>query len=65
MAKLPILYLRLEEGPGEDAPGYAMLIDEFEHTAKANKVHAVKSGFRAPFRDETIQAWRQRAVSPD
>ena len=65
LAKLPILYLRLEEGPGDDALDYAMLIDEFEHTAKANKVHAVKSGFRAPFRDETIQAWRQRAVPPD
>ena len=65
LAKLPILYLKLEEGPADDAAGYVKLIDEFEQTAKKNKVHAVKSGFRAPFRDETIQAWRQRAVPPD
>ena len=44
LAKLPILYLRLEAGPVDDAVGYLTLVDEFEHTAKANKVHAVKSG---------------------
>ena len=65
LAKLPILYLKLEEGPGDDALTYHKLIDEFEHTAKKNKVKAVKSGFRAPFRDETIEAWRQLAASPD
>ena len=65
LAKLPILYLRLEAGPVDDAVGYLTLVDEFEHTAKANKVHPVKSGLRAPFRDETIQTWRQRAASSD
>ena len=61
LAKLPILYLQLEEGPGSDAAGYLERIDEFERTARMNKVKSVKSGLRAPFRDETIQAWRQRA----
>ena len=65
LAKLPILYLKLEEGLGEDALAYHELIDEFEHTATKNKVKAVKSGLRAPFRDETIEAWRQQAAPPD
>ena len=65
LAKLPILYLKIEEGPAADTAGYLKLIDEFEHTAQENKVKSVKSGFRAPFRDEVIHAWRQQAMPPE
>ena len=65
LAKLPILYLEIEAGPRDDATGYRKLIDEFEYTAKKNNVKAIKSGVRAPFRDDIIQSWRQQVVHPD
>jgi hypothetical protein len=65
LAKLPILYLKIEEGPGGDVEGYLQLIEDFELTAKKHKVKSVKSGFRAPFRDDIIQTWRQQASAPD
>ena len=63
LAKLPVLYLKIEQGPGSDVDEYVDHIDEFERTAKKHNVNNIKSGLRGPFRDEIIQGWRRRAAA--
>ena len=61
LAKLPVLYLKAERGPGDDVKAYLKMIDKFERVAKEHKARNIKSGLRGPFRDEIIKGWRQRA----
>ena len=62
LAKLPVMYVKIERGPSDDVDEYLNHIDEFERTAKKHNVNNIKSGLRRPFRDEIIQNWRRRAA---
>ncbi len=63
LARLPVLYVKGELGPGDDLKGYLDAVDEVEQTAKANGVRFLKKGLAAaPDRDELIQTWRNLAV---
>ncbi len=59
LAKLPILYLKIEQGPGSDRTAYLKLIDEFESTARKNGVVNVRSGLRGPFLADVLERWRK------
>ena len=61
LAKLPVMFLRIEDGPGDDAASYLALVSEFERTAVKHGVNHIVSGLRGPYRDEIIAAWRARA----
>ena len=60
LAKLPVMFLRIEEGPGDDLAGYLALVDEFESTAVKHNVQNIISGLRDPSRDEIVASWRAR-----
>ena len=62
LAKLPILFLKIEEGPGDDPAGYLALVDEFEGTAVEHNVENIVSGLRDPTRDAIIAEWRARVA---
>ena len=63
LAKLPILYLRIEQGPGTDVEAHMKRIDTFERIARGNNVRNVKSGLRGPLLDEVLTYWRDIAVA--
>ena len=63
LAKLPILYLQIEQGPGSDVAAHLKRIDAFERIARRNNVSNVKSGLRGPLLDEVLSYWRDIAVA--
>ncbi len=63
LAKLPILFLKIEQGPGSDVDAHLKMIDDFERIARKNNVENVKSGLRGPFLDEVLEYWRDIGVA--
>lgn len=61
LAKLPVLRLDLEQGPGSDKKGYLTMIDDFERIARQHNVTNVMSGLRGPYLDEVLKTWRDAA----
>jgi len=64
LAKLPIMRLALERGPGSDKEGYLAMVDDFERIARQHNVTNVMSGLRGPYLDEVLKTWRD-VVSGD
>ncbi len=56
LAGLPIVYVKLMQGPGVWGDGYKALIDEFETVARREKIAFLREG--GPDLDEKLQAWR-------
>jgi hypothetical protein len=56
LAALPIVYVKLMQGPGMWGDGYKALIDEFETVARREKIAFLREG--GPDLDEKLQAWR-------
>ena len=65
LAKLPILYVKIEQGPGDDTDRYLELVDTFEQTARKHNVTNIKSGLRPPYCDEIIQTWRASVTAAE
>jgi len=56
LAKLPILYVKLRQGPDAWGDEYAALLAEFEATARRENVAFLREG--GPDLDEKLQGWR-------
>jgi hypothetical protein len=56
LAKLPIVYVKLMQGPGAWGDEYMALISEFETVARREKITHLREG--GPDLDEKLQGWR-------
>ena len=56
LAKLPILYVKLMQGP-EAGPDYAAVLEEFETLARREQVTHLREG--GPDLEEKLQGWRE------
>lgn len=57
LAKLPILYVKLMQGPAAWGPEYPALIEEFEAVARRENIAYLREG--GPDLEEKLQSWRQ------
>jgi hypothetical protein len=54
--RLPIMYVKLRQGPDVWGDSYAKLLDEFEAVARREKIPCLREG--SPDLDQKINAWR-------
>ncbi len=57
LAKLPVQYLSLNCGPGQDSAGYRQMLDQFSQTAKDNNVQFIENQFTGKDREQIIAVW--------
>ena len=63
LAKLPLLYVKLMQGPGSTDEDYSALIDEFERIARREHVSALAEvGHLGSDLDKNLKAWRAKAA---
>ena len=62
LAKLPLLYLKIERG-AEPLEERLKMIDDFERIGLAHRVKSVRSGLRGPFLDEQVAYWRAMSMA--
>jgi hypothetical protein len=56
LAGLPIMYVKLMQGPSVWGDGYKAMIDDFERIARREHIDFLREG--GPDLDEKLQAWR-------
>lgn len=61
IARLPLLFTKLQAGRQGDVDAYLAMADEFERTARAANVTYVENAFQAPDLDAKLAYWREKA----
>lgn len=62
LAKLPLLYVKLMQGPQQWGAEYAALINEFEAVARRENIAYLREG--GPDLEEKLQTWREALGKP-
>jgi len=61
IARLPLLFVKLQAGREGDAAAYSAMIDEFEKAARAGGAQWIENAFQAPDLDTKLTYWREKA----
>jgi len=62
-ARLPLTFMKLEKGPGDDIPAYEALITEFEADAKAARLQIIHTTLGTDLATK-VEYWRKLTVPP-